>query len=126
MAKSKKIDFSKEDKGFTLADIMGVSISYDKEVPSKKASSGKVESSAENAEWDASSPIRLSVRRKGYSGKTVTVVAGLSRIPSNLVKSIKKSLGCGASISKDGVVVQGDQRERLITFFKAKGAKNVK
>lgn len=126
MAKSKKIDFSKEDKGFTLADLMGVSVPCDKEPSSEKTSSVKMAEDESNVNWDRSSQIRFSVRRKGYGGKTVTVVTGLSSTPISLVKSIKKSLGCGASLAEDGIIVQGDQRERLIAFFKSKGAKNVK
>ena len=123
MAKSKKIDFSSDMQNFTFADIMGVSAPPDAPASVPDFEAKKAE------ELDLSSAIRLSIRRRGCGGKTVTLVTGVKGSPAVLeafVKSLKKGLGCGASLDEDGIAVQGDQRERLVTFLKARGAKNVK
>ena len=124
MARSRKIDLSSEAEAFTFADLAGMPQPESTSAPSPEPLKTEGPSSV-----SLSAPIRLSVRRKGYGGKTVTLVTGIGGSPEALaefVKSVKKGLGCGASLGEEGIVVQGDQRERLIAFLKAKGARNVK
>jgi translation initiation factor 1 len=64
--------------------------------------------------------------RKGHGGKTVTVVSGIA--PSareGICGALKKSLGCGARVDGDDVVLQGELVDRAIAFLQARGAKKV-
>jgi translation initiation factor 1 len=58
------------------------------------------------------------------SGKSVTVVDGLTRNSSfleSLAKELKKSCGTGGRVIDQGVELQGDQRERLRDLLTRKG-----
>jgi len=74
--------------------------------------------------------IVLRIERKGRRGKTVTLL-DISPVPSPdafacLLKSLKKTLGCGASIADNSrIVFQGDQRERLEKWFTGQGSSRV-
>ena len=124
--KTDKIEF--EAPKFTIADIIGTKISVDNTSNAQKHD--ETETPVGNpAGVDLSAPIRLSIKKKGYGGKTVTLVSGVGggqEAIGEFVKKLKKSLGCGADVSDDGIIVQGDQRERLLPCLKAMGAKNVK
>ncbi len=74
---------------------------------------------------------KLLVRRsrKGRGGKTTTQVEGLSGDAAQLkavAKLLGKALGCGAFVEDDLVVIQGDQRGRLVKELEARGARRVR
>ncbi len=79
-------------------------------------------------ELDLTRPLRLALERKGRGGKTVTVLRGLGSSPAlaPLVQSLKKALGCGASLEGQQLVFQGDQRERLVALLRDRGFRDVK
>lgn len=66
----------------------------------------------------------IHIERKGRGGKTVTVVEGfggddeLARM--ELLAEIKQKLGVGGIFDDDAMVIQGDQRGRLVAFFEAR------
>ncbi len=69
--------------------------------------------------------------RKGHGGKTVTV-ADLSRTDwapghdlDQLAKALRKALGAGARAGDGCITVQGDQVERVATFFRETYGANV-
>ncbi len=74
---------------------------------------------------------RVSVRieRAGHGGKTVTIAEGPGLAERKqeplalelLVREIARAMGTGARIEGAAIVVQGDQRERLITWLLARG-----
>ena len=71
---------------------------------------------------------RVVLRREkqGRGGKTVTVVEGLPEpLAEAALKPLKSSLGCGAALEGDRVVLQGDQTTRAAAFFEARGVKKV-
>jgi translation initiation factor 1 len=73
---------------------------------------------------------KIVVRRekKGRGGKTATVVEGIKRPPSALeaiARELKRALGCGASIDRDRIVVQGDMAARIEPWLVVRGAKKV-
>ena len=73
--------------------------------------------------------VRLQFERKGRRGKAVTVVTGLDVLGDALpgvLKTLRKSLGCGATIDGAQVIVQGDQRTRLVAWFNAEGVHDVR
>ena len=68
------------------------------------------------------------VQRKGYGGKTVTLVEKLE-LPAPeleaLVKKLKTQLGVGGRVDGDLLVVQGDCRDRVVEFLTKLGVKKV-
>ena len=66
--------------------------------------------------------------RKGHGGKTATVIAGLALPAQGLeqvARSLRRSLGCGASAAGEQIVVQGDQTERVRAWLVARGVERV-
>lgn len=69
---------------------------------------------------------RLSVRieRTGRGGKTVTIADGpafAGRPLDALAREIARALGTGARVEGATIVVQGDQRERLVAWLGERG-----
>lgn len=76
----------------------------------------------------ASPKIVLRIERKGHGGKTTTVVEGLVGSEAALdefARDVKRGLGVGVSVDEATLVVQGDQRDRLRSFFEARGARRI-
>lgn len=72
--------------------------------------------------------LRLTLERKGRAGKTVTLLTGLGGNGSDLksfLKELKSSLGCGATVEDGQICFQGDQRARLTSILRARGAKKI-
>ncbi len=68
----------------------------------------------------------LQREKKGRGGKTVIRVTGLPEGElGTLAKELKKSLGCGAQVEGQDLLVLGNMSERVAAFFEAKGAKRV-
>ena len=66
--------------------------------------------------------------RKGRGGKEVTVIEQLALRPrdlEDLVKNLKKSLGCGGMVDENTLVLQGDQCERVVTWLTSYGVAKV-
>ena len=80
--------------------------------------------------------VRVSSTKNGRRGKTVTIVRGLTAVPSNeeslktFTQRLKKALGVGGAIDTDGdassLVFQGDHVDSLITALIAVGYANTK
>jgi len=74
--------------------------------------------------------VSMRIERKGRGGKTVTVVM-ISPVPvmdqlNALLRSLKKFLGCGASMGNEVLFIQGDQRERIAEGFHSQGIHNIR
>ena len=77
----------------------------------------------------AGAKLLVRMSRKGRGGKTTTQVEGLVGDAAQLkavAKSLGKALGCGAFVEEDLVVIQGDQRGRLVKELEARGARRVR
>ena len=67
---------------------------------------------------------KLRLETAGRGGKSVTVVFGL---PNNdaflkdLAQQLKRACGTGGTTTGDGVELQGDQRDRVRDYLRAKG-----
>lgn len=90
--------------------------------PKKQA---KVIASAEDTKnWGTK--LVLSREKKGRGGKTVTRITGLPKARLEIVaKKMKKSLGCGASVDGDDVLLHGTLTDRGAEWLSAQGAKRV-
>jgi len=93
---------------------------------------GKVEASPaptpppKPAAAPAPAPGRVSVRieRSGRGGKTVTIAEGpglAGRPLEPFAREIARGMGTGARVEGATIVVQGDQRERLIVWLVERG-----
>jgi len=62
--------------------------------------------------------------KKGRGGKTVTVVKGF---PGNeqelkaLARKIKSKLGVGGNVKNGEMIIQGDNRDKVVTLLEAEG-----
>ncbi|PIE54044.1 MAG: translation initiation factor [Dethiosulfovibrio peptidovorans] len=103
------------------AEALGFSIAQpDKEAPSVSPSSGR----PEIAEILRGQRAGLRIERKGRRGKTVTVVEALVLLPEALAqvaRELRKALGCGSSVEDGAVVLQGDNRDRIASWLRARG-----
>ena len=70
--------------------------------------------------------VRIQRDKKGRAGKTATTVTGLPGTEAELdtlLKSLKQFCGSGGSREARTLVIQGDQRERLLERLLALGHK---
>lgn len=122
----RKIDLQElNEQSFTLGDALGINspaapeAQKTKHCPLNESSRGNLRSAV----------IRLTRETKGRAGKVMTRMTGLPTDVSDsldLVRLIKRELGCGASIEDNAVLFQGDQRERLAVFLRKEGFEKVK
>lgn len=73
---------------------------------------------------------KLVVRRekKGRGGKAVTVIEGLQLPPAaleDLARQLRRSLGCGAHVEAETIVLAGAQTERVRDWLAAHGATRI-
>jgi len=127
--KNKKIDTAAEPEGFThnpFAAALGL------DPPAPAADEGSDGAPAEDdGAYELAGVKKLIARktRSGRGGKTVTLVEGLDGWSETqregLMKDLKRSLGCGASMEDGVIAVQGDQRDRLAGWLTERGVKKV-
>lgn len=78
---------------------------------------------------DLKDVIRVYLERKGRGGKTVSIIKGLTLQDdqlTDLCKKLKSKCGVGGSVEQGEIIIQGDQRKRLIKEMLALGYSNVK
>ena len=67
---------------------------------------------------------KIRVEKAGRGGKTVTVVFGLpnnAAFLKDLGRDLKRACGTGGTVTADGVELQGDLRDRVRDYLRAKG-----
>jgi translation initiation factor 1 len=68
----------------------------------------------------------LRLERKGHGGKEMTRIEKLGLSSEALaawLKDLKQTLGCGGVVEGEDILLQGDQRERLVPLLTTKGIK---
>ena len=76
-----------------------------------------------------SDPVRVYVERKGRGGKTVTLIKGLSLAApqlDDLCKKLKAKCGVGGKREGREIMIQGDQRKKVIEAMIKEGYTDVK
>jgi len=71
--------------------------------------------------------VRLDTRRR--AGKAVTLVEGFSGLEEELEKlgkNLKSFCGTGGSVKDGEIIIQGDQREKVIQWLLKNGYKNTR
>lgn len=74
---------------------------------------------------DSNQTIYLHLERKG-GGKTVTLIKGYSKIKSKLnalAKDIKKLIGAGGSVKNEYIIIQGNNRDKILNYLEGLGHK---
>ncbi|HTM26977.1 MAG TPA: hypothetical protein VL225_17390 [Vicinamibacterales bacterium] len=67
---------------------------------------------------------KVRMEKAGRGGKTVTVVFGLPHnavFLKDLAQQLKRACGTGGTSTEDGVELQGDLRERVREYLRARG-----
>ena len=74
--------------------------------------------------------VRVCLEKKQRRGKTAIVIKGLEDEQSELMteysKALKKLCGVGGSYKDGQIIIQGNQREKIVDYLKGKGYKDVK
>ena len=71
-----------------------------------------------------SSPLLCKYEKR--KGKPITIIEGYTGADSDfkiLSKELKKMLGVGGSFKKEKIIIQGDYRDKIMSFLKDKGFK---
>lgn len=61
---------------------------------------------------------------KGRGGKTVTIIKGFAGAPEalkSLAKALKQHCGVGGSIKDQDIIIQGNMRDKIMTFLQNEG-----
>lgn len=67
--------------------------------------------------------LRVYIERKGRGGKTASVVKGFigtEEDMNDLAKMIKASCGVGGSVKDGEIIIQGDQRDKIVKLLASK------
>ena len=95
---------------------------------SKPAPTPSTAASSTAASSDGSSKIVVRREKKGRRGKTVTRVCGLGLANDKLTelqRELKRSLGCGASIEDEEIILQGELTERAAKWLRERLGQSV-
>lgn len=72
---------------------------------------------------------RIHLEKKGRGGKTASIVRGLNMSEDrlkDLAKVLKGKCGVGGSVKDREIIIQGDQRDKILDHLKSLGIKDVK
>lgn len=97
------------------------------EVPEKN--DNKDEDNSEVMNERKNQTIRVWLQKKKRNGKPVSVITGFNEYKEDikaLAKLLKTKLGVGGSNTDDEIVIQGQNRDKVIEILKSQGFKDVK
>lgn len=70
--------------------------------------------------------LRVRLEKKGRGGKPATLIRGFQGTPlqaEQLTRQLKTHCGVGGSVTEDGLLIQGDQVEKVLAFLRKNGFK---
>jgi len=73
--------------------------------------------------------IRVHLEKKGRGGKPVSIIKGLEMTDAymkDIAKDLKAKCGVGGSQKNGEIILQGDQRDKIIAHLKSIGAQDIK
>ena len=73
--------------------------------------------------------VRVWIDRKSRGGKEVTIIEGISAhedVLKDLATFIKTRCGVGGSVKDQDIIIQGNQRDKIVDILLKKGFKDVK
>lgn len=82
------------------------------------------EDAPQNTQAPASQKLRISLDRKQRAGKSVTLVTGFLGTNDDLEqlgKALKNYCGTGGSVKENEIIIQGDQREKVLQWLLKNG-----
>lgn len=88
----------------------------EKDVPEQEDASGGI--------WLQDDPLICKYEKR--KGKPITIIEGYTGADSDfkqLAKEIKQLLSVGGSFKNEKIIIQGDYRDRIMTFLQVKGFK---
>ena len=74
--------------------------------------------------WMQDDPLLCKYEKR--KGKPITIIEGYTGADSDfkiLAKELKTMLGVGGSFKKEKIIIQGDYRDKIMSFLKDKGFK---
>jgi len=77
----------------------------------------------------AKSTIRVHLEKKGRGGKAVSIVKGLdmtNAMMKDIEKALKSYCGVGGTQKNGEIIIQGDQRDKIIKYLVSQGATDIK
>ena len=77
----------------------------------------------------AQQPVKLHYEKKGRGGKEAIIIRGLDSDKDDLdelCKLLKSKLGVGGAIKDGEIIIQGNQRDKILQIMLDRGYKNVK
>lgn len=87
------------------------------------------ENEQESSSYDLKSVVRIYLDKKQRKGKGVTLIKGIDCNENqlkDLSKTLKSKCGVGGSAKNHEILLQGDHRDKVLSFLKDMGFKNVK
>jgi len=86
------------------------------------------EESKEEMNWNTLSA-RVHLEKKHRGGKTASIIRGLNISTDkmkDLAKDLKAKCGVGGSVKDREIIIQGDQRDKIVDHLKGLGIPDVK
>lgn len=107
-------------KKMGLEDLGGFVFSTDDDFDPNEYNEGEQEEVLKPSEQQ----LEAHYSSKGRAGKTVTVVKGYKGTEEDLValgKALKKKCGVGGSVKDSEIIIQGDVRDKVMSYLKDEG-----